>query len=257
MNDIAARPPVGASRSSTATAAGPCSATSARSVAPGQPHRWRKARFEQRKINGFARGVDDQVELAVSARRPRDHQVVDDSALGVEQLAVALAARREAKKVRRTESLERGGDGRVVGPDELRLAHVRDVEQAGAGAGMEMFGEDAGGILNRHVVAGERPHPRAEFDMQRMKRRAQRRGIGHGITPVAIRRAATARRIRRVGPRGAPSVSRPERFPAATRRLPPSVGGRAAGACHFPERHHPTVHWPERFRGGCAFGAGG
>ena len=187
MNDIAARPLFGCEPLEDGDGGRALQRDEREAVEPGQPHRGRKARFEQRKINGFARGVDDQVEPAVGARRPRDHQVVDDSALGVEQLAVALAARREAKKVRRTESLERGGDGCVVGPDELRLSHVRDVEQAGAGAGMEMFGEDAGGKLNRHVVAGERPHPRAEFDMQRVKRRTQRRGIRHGITPVAIR----------------------------------------------------------------------
>ena len=187
MNAIAARPPFGASRSSTATAAGPCSAMSARRSSRVSRTDAGRLDSQQRKINGFARGVDDQVEPAVGARRARDHQVVDDAALGVEQLAVALAAWREAEKVRRTESLERGGDGRVIGPDEFRLSHVRDVEQAGAGAGVEMFGEDAGGELNRHVVAGERPHPRAEFDMQRVKRRTQRRGIRHGITPVAIR----------------------------------------------------------------------
>jgi len=34
------------------------------------------------------------------------------------------------------------------------------------------------------------------------------------------------------------------------------VGRRDTREGRFPERHHPTVHRPERFRGGCAFGAG-
>src|SRR5580658_2298777 len=40
------------------------------------------------------------------------------------------------------------------------------------------------------------------------------------------------------------------------KRSPPSVGPGARRRDRCPERHHPTVHWPERFRGGCAFGAG-
>jgi len=47
-----------------------------------------------------------------------------------------------------------GRSGRVIGPGEGGLAHMRDVEEAGGGPGMEVFGEDACGDL-------EAGHPRA------------------------------------------------------------------------------------------------
>ena len=56
----------------------------------------------------------------------------------------------------------------------------------------------------------------------------------------------------------APSVPGPERFPphASGAEVTP-VGGRRVRRRRFPECHPPAVHWPERFRGGCAFGAVG
>jgi hypothetical protein len=36
---------------------------------------------------------------------------------------------------------------------------------------MEMFGNDAGGVLHRHLITGERHHFAAMSDMQRVKRR--------------------------------------------------------------------------------------
>jgi hypothetical protein len=46
------------------------------------------------------------------------------------------------------------------------LAHVRDIEQAGGGAAMQMLGEDASLILHRHGVTGERHHAATEFTVQ-------------------------------------------------------------------------------------------
>ena len=43
------------------------------------------------------------------------------------------------------------------------LAHVRDVEQAGVLARPIVLGEDAGGVLHRHVIAGEGHHASAEL----------------------------------------------------------------------------------------------
>ena len=62
-----------------------------------------------------------------------------------------------------------------------RLAHVRDVEQSRRRAGMQMFFQDSGRILNGHLIARERHHLRAARHMQRMKRRLQERfvRIGH------------------------------------------------------------------------------
>ena len=58
----------------------------------------------------------------------------------------------------------------MVGADEKRLAHVRDIEQAGLRADMIVLGDDAVGVLHRHVVAGERHHAAAARDMQRVQR---------------------------------------------------------------------------------------
>jgi hypothetical protein len=67
----------------------------------------------------------------------------------------------------------------VIRAVEMALAHVRNVEQAGEGAGVQVFGEDAGSILDRHFVAGERGHARDEFDVQRVERRSRKSSIRH------------------------------------------------------------------------------
>ena len=90
----------------------------------------------------------------------------------VEQLRIALAAVFKTENVGGNERLERVGDrlvAAVIGL-EPRLAHVRDVEQAGGSARCGVFPDDAGGILHRHVVAGERHHARACGDVKRMQR---------------------------------------------------------------------------------------
>ncbi|MPN51727.1 hypothetical protein SDC9_199376 [bioreactor metagenome] len=50
------------------------------------------------------------------------------------------------------------------------LAHVGHVEQAGGGAGVQVFLHHAGRVLHRHLVAGERHHAGAERQVQRVKR---------------------------------------------------------------------------------------
>ena len=70
----------------------------------------------------------------------------------------------------------------MVGALDQRLTHMRNIEQPGRFAGVEVLGEDAGRILDRHVVAGEGPHARAKLDMQSMERRLQDRGFGHALS---------------------------------------------------------------------------
>jgi hypothetical protein len=153
--------------------------------------------------------VDHQVQPSVGAWRPGDHQIVNDAALGVEQLGVTLTAGRETKDVGRAQTLERARGRRVVGPIEPRLAHVRNVEQSGARARVQVFCEDARPVVDRHVVAGERRHPGAELDVQRVKRRQQDRGFRHRFTrPKARGRPLNARTPRCARAfSGAPSVS--------------------------------------------------
>ncbi len=54
----------------------------------------------------------------------------------------------------------RSSHSRGAGARHVGLAHVRHVEQAGAGARRVMLGDDAG-ILDRHLVPGEGHHARA------------------------------------------------------------------------------------------------
>ena len=49
------------------------------------------------------------------------------------------------------------------------LAHVRDIEQARRGAGVQMFGDDPAGYCSG-TVAGERHHPSTQAQMERVER---------------------------------------------------------------------------------------
>lgn len=117
----------------------------------------------------FTRGIDDDEEVVVHVG---DHQVVEDAAIIVGEETVALTSLSEAENIDRHEAFQRqrrvlifAGAG-AYGD----LAHMRNVEQAGGGAGPEMFPHHAGGILHRHVVAGKRHHAGSERQMQGVKR---------------------------------------------------------------------------------------
>ena len=86
-------------------------------------------------------------------------------------MGIALAAGREGDEVGGAKLLEEARDGAMVGALDQRLAHMRNVEQAGAFAGVQVLGQHAHGIVDRHVVAGESAHARAKLDMESMKRR--------------------------------------------------------------------------------------
>ena len=175
-----------------------------------QPHARRQARRDVRVVGVLGRRVDDQHQHAVLGRigRARHHQVVEDAAALVGELRVALAAGREADDVAGHQRFERARHRLVVGADQERLAHVRDIEQAGRAAHMIVLGDDAVGILHRHVVAGERHHAAAARDMQRMQRRLlERRGRGRRRR-LAGRDRGGFRRMRRAPSRRRPPASR-------------------------------------------------
>ena len=91
----------------------------------------------------------------------------------------------------------------VVRADQPGLAHVRHVEETGFLAGMAVLGDDAGGILDRHLVAGERHEARTELAVQiRQGRGKQGRGkqrsvgvIGH-VVVLALEGLVTRTRFR-------------------------------------------------------------
>ena len=124
-----------------------------------------------RLVSGPAGGVDHQKQVAAEVRH---HQVVENAALAVGELRVALPADRDAKEVLRHQPLQR--HRRILDLAGFRverdLAHMRNVEQAGTVAGMEVFPEHPGCVLHRHVIARERHHLAAARDMQRVQRGA-------------------------------------------------------------------------------------
>jgi hypothetical protein len=148
-----------------------------------QHHRGREAARDVRVVHLLARGIDHQEQPAVVIRRgrPSDHQVVDDAARIVEELGVALLAGLEPQDIGRHQCLQRGGCGCMVGPDQERLPHVRDVEQAGLGPRVLVLPEDAQRVLDGHLVAGERHHLGAQRHVQRVKRRAVERLVGSRV----------------------------------------------------------------------------
>ena len=116
-----------------------------------------------------------------------------------------------------------------------------------------VLGEDAVGVLHRHLVAGERHHARAERDVQRRRAAcAERRRCLRPSDPV---RSCTSNSADR--PFRAPSVTGPERFPAANSApVTPSVGRRDRPAAAFQSvARFARSSSPESFRGGCSFGA--
>ena len=144
-----------------------------------QAHALRQARRDVGEILVLARRVDDQHQDAVLGLvgRARHHQIVENAALLVEELGVALAAGGEVQDIGRHEGFERLRGRRMVRPHEESLAHMRHVEEAGAGARVEMLGEHARRVLHRHVVSREGHHAGAERHMGAVqRRRLQRRG---------------------------------------------------------------------------------
>ncbi|MGY3357744.1 hypothetical protein ACVWZK_004407 [Bradyrhizobium sp. GM0.4] len=128
----------------------------------------REIRAQMRLVLGLAGGVDDQEEVIAETG---DHQIIQNPALGIGELGVALPARRDRHDILRHQPFQRaGGVLDLAGfRPERDLAHVGDVEQAGCVAGMKVLLQDSGRILHGHVIARERHHLAAERDMQVVK----------------------------------------------------------------------------------------
>ena len=97
-----------------------------------QPHIVGQPRGDVGVVHLLARGVHHQHQRAVvlGRGRARHHQVVDDAAVVVQKLGVALLPGLQVDDVGGHQRLQRGRRRLVIGPDEKRLAHVRDIEQA-------------------------------------------------------------------------------------------------------------------------------
>src|ERR1700722_3632653 len=155
------------------------------------------------EVGLFSRGVYYEPQRAPCARRAGDHKVVDDPAIFVEQLGVALTTLSEVEKICRAERFEKARNGCVVAALDQRLTHMRDVEQASSLTSVEVLGEDPGRVLDRHVVARKRRHARAKLDMQGVQRRLLV-GFGHGPAGREQAPAATPPHYRGFSARGRP-----------------------------------------------------
>ena len=124
----------------------------------------------------FGRAVDDHVDVGAVERaiaQTRDHQVVENAALFVQQHRIALAEGLQTLNVAGQQLFERRVHALAR---EAELAHMADVEQAGLFAHPGMFGHDAF-ILDRHVIAGEADHARALGTMPGIERQILQRQI--------------------------------------------------------------------------------
>ena len=208
-------------------AAGPCRAMQRALRRGQQDHAGRQALGDVGVVHLLARGVDDHEQPAVFLvrGRARHHQVVDDAAGIVEQLGVALLARLQVQDIGRHQGFESGGGGGVIGSDQEGLPHVRDVEQAGSGAGVQVLFEDAQRVLHGHLVARERHHLGTQRHMLRVERRASQRlvgsrGIAHLVpSPIELASRTGWREFK-------PPLSRDLRDFGGTCRLTPSVSRR-------------------------------
>ncbi len=193
------------------------------------------------EVGVLAGGIDHQQEMIARAGH---HEIVEDAAALVGELGVALLAGFEAGDVGRHQPLQRLGRALPRPRGEPHLAHVRDVEQAGCRPGLGMFGQDAGRILHRHLIAGEGHEARAELAMQVVKRCAlERAGRGFGQKDLQSRVS------RRKDCAARPPLSGDLKDSPDAAGLLRRWAHAGWGARHFPETHPPAVRLPESFRG--------
>ncbi|MNV78274.1 hypothetical protein D3C71_1717560 [compost metagenome] len=122
-------------------------------------------RLQEGQVLVLAGGVDHQEQRVVA--QVGDHQVVEDAALLIGEHGIALHAHRQVDDVHRHQAFQ--GLGRIAAAQD-DLAHVRHVEQPRLLTGVQVFLEHAERVLHRHVVAGERHHACAQFQVQGVQR---------------------------------------------------------------------------------------
>ncbi len=133
-------------------------------------------------VKSLAGCIDDQHQMIAVIRH---HQVIENAARAVGQHRITLPPRRNSQYVARQQGFERlrRVHDAAGARTQRDLPHVRDVEQTGGCARVQVLLDDAGSILHRHVITCERHHAPAEAQVQCMKRRAlefaRRRRLTH------------------------------------------------------------------------------
>ena len=122
------------------------------------------------------RGIDDEQEVV--GGEAIDQQVVDEGAALGRQGGILRLADRQLRRVVARDALD---PGQGIASGHLNLAHVADVEQAGARPNGQMLVGDAA-VFDRHLPATERDHAGAQRDVAGVQRRAtegRRLDLGH------------------------------------------------------------------------------
>src|ERR671923_2479510 len=149
-----------------------------------------------RIVEIFARCVYNEEELSTVAGTtgPGHHQVIDGSAILVQELSVPLLTRLKIEDVSRHKRLERRGGRLVTRADKKRLPHVRNVEEPSFRARVQVLLQNAERILYRHLVARKRHHLRAKLHMKAVKWRTLQRGSS-GVSAHEFRGSQVRKRL--------------------------------------------------------------
>ena len=199
----------GESRASTASAAGPCNASKARSSSTSIVQVSEQGVAQMPFIDVLAAGIDDKRQILAAVT---DHQIVDDAAAAVGEKRIALPPRRKAQDIGRHDTFESpSGVGHPAGTRaQCDLPHMRDIEQAGGAAGMQVFLQHAQRIMDGHVVAGEQRHAGAHRQVERMERRLLTARIRSGPDAPSSHRPPAGARADLIKVERAPPVDRPK-----------------------------------------------
>ena len=161
-------------RASAAQASGPWMARNTRSSAAIWQSKPAASALQMRFVDRGVAGVGHDHEAI--GGKPGDDEVVDDAGLLVEEERIFRLRQRQPGGV------QRAGPGDQPGGTwsrQLEQPHMRNVEQAGMLACMQMLLHDAGRIGDRHGPAGKWPETGAGGDMKVFEGEAFQAGVGH------------------------------------------------------------------------------
>ena len=178
-------------RQRPAAAAGPCSASSARSRMTGRACT-PAGRFVARWVKSSSLRLAFTTRNSLSLPRLATIRSSRMPPASLVSRRVALPAGLQADDVAGHQPFQRRGGG---GAGQHRLAHVGDVEQRRLRAAVQVLGHHAAAaargqvagqvVLHRHGIAGEPDHARAQAAVPRVQRRGlQRLGgrvVGQGV----------------------------------------------------------------------------
>ena len=150
---------------------------------------------QMRLIGLLAGGIDHQDQVIAGIGH---HEIVEDAARFIGEEGIARAAGGKPGDIGGDDPLQRRREAAATRlRREAKLAHMGDVEQPRLAAGLQMLRQYAGGILHRHVIAGEGHHLGAELEMQIVERGAfQRRFDHHILQQIAAPRPGLAAWLR-------------------------------------------------------------